>query len=294
MKLYHLPGRAYLCILLVIDHARSSSAAARFSGGASSSGSMSAMGGYSSLANLANLCPPGMVPNTRGDGMNGVGNMSINGLGGLAGGGFGRIGGTAPIVCVKGADAFTLISNASKLAKDLPAVKKINSQNAISSLAKLQGRCEAEVNIKTQICYQNKAIVDKTKNPKNAVSSNLNTVNFTEEGKHRAMVVIEKFGKEVEKEVKPPTVDQYISRPNFKVTFNDFGQKIREEGQIPKTSKESVCIDCLRTLQDAAAAGGDIECECDDTLSLGLGAPTSTRWVGEDSSKYSEKYASET
>lgn len=189
--------------------------------------------------------------------------FSVGGMGS----GYGM--GDQTTICVKGNDAISIVQNAQKLTSTSPTVRRINSDNAISALLKMEdSSCEEKLNLKSQLCYQKATIEKKTTNPVNSASTNLNTVNYLEDGKHAAMLVVEKFSSDPEREKKPPSPDQYISRPQYKVTFNEFGQKIKQEGQIPVNKKENECASCLKALQ---RTGGEGDCDCEDAYGFSLG-----------------------
>jgi Polar tube protein 2 from Microsporidia len=208
----------------------------------------------------AEMCPDGMYP--RQGQM-----MSINGVGG---GGYSG----GPSVCMPRSEYMALASTARGHGGEMSRETRIADVTALLSLKKglrAGGRCETQIDPSAQLCFQQEALVKYAKQPDHTVSRNQNTVNLIDNGKHVAMLVVEKYEERPSKKKKRLSVDHYLSPATYKITFNSFGQELKREGKRPSPPKDTDCTKCIESLEHKLAIGQDTECGCrDDMFSFGI------------------------
>ncbi|KAI5187290.1 hypothetical protein NEHOM01_2068 [Nematocida homosporus] len=205
------------------------------------------------------LCAPEFM---KGAGV--LGAMGINGLGGI-GGGY-RMG--SPTFCIKPGQQQGAMFDG----KISPALKKFSNLQALTSLLNLQAMdCKTKkVNPKTQACFLYKSIAKKAREPNSNVSTLGNTLVISKKGRTMAMVVVERFGRLSPKKEEKPTFEKLYKDPGmYTAQFNEFDDVLKRIGRPHPNKRGNKCAECLNSIKTSIAVG-DVECECEDAVSISL------------------------
>lgn len=204
-------------------------------------------------------CNPGFL---KGNGL--MASMGVNGMGGAGS----EMNINSPTLCVKqGQQLGSILDSAGGQVNAL--LKRTTNINAIRSLMNLQeSDCKKQrVSPKSQSCFVFGRINRQAKRPNHVVSRLKNALIVSRYDKPVMMIIVEKFGSMTPKKQRAKPISQLFKAETSNTVFNEFDDVIHKDPRKVRHVPDK-CEACLNSLK--ANVAGDVECECENNISINL------------------------